>query len=118
MRILPAILFSALLPAAAAQAAERPIGTTIAPGKSEEICVPMKAGETIHWRFSSDVPVAFNLHAHVDKKLVTPVRLKAATAHEGRHQATSAGPWCLMWTAPKQNQAWVQGGFATEDILR
>jgi hypothetical protein len=118
MKFPPATLLPALLLAAAAQAAERPIEMTIPPGKTEEICLPVKVGETLHWRFTADVPVDFNLHHHVGKKLVMPVKLKRSTGHEGQHAAEVANTWCLMWTAPKKSQAWVQGGFATDDIVR
>lgn len=118
MKRVPFALLPVLFAAPAAHAAERPIEMTIAPGQIDEICVPVKVGETIHWRFTADVPVAFNLHHHIGKKVVMPVQLKRITGHEGKHTAEVASQWCLMWTAPKQQQAWIQGGFATDDIVR
>lgn len=111
-------LLPVLLAALPACAAERPIALTIAAGRIDEICFDARAGETIRWRFSADVPVAFNLHHHVGQKVVMPVDLTGVKAHEGRHVAEVANHWCLMWTAPKQQPASIQGGFATDDIVR
>lgn len=101
-----------------ALAAEKPIEFDIPAGKIDEICLPIKAGDTIHWRFTADGPVDFNLHHHVGKKVVMPVNQKAVTSHEGKYDIQAAAEWCLMWTAPKTRGVSVRGGFATTDVLR
>jgi hypothetical protein len=101
-----------------AQAAEKPIEFDIPAGKIDEICLPIKAGDTIHWRFTADGPVDFNLHHHVGKKVVMPVKQKAITSHEGKLDIKADAEWCLMWTAPKTRGVSVRGGFATTDVLR
>jgi hypothetical protein len=100
------------------QAAEVPIEFDIPAGKIDEICLPIKAGDTIHWRFTADGPVDFNLHHHVGKKVVMPVNQKAVTSHEGKYDIKDAAEWCLMWTAPKTRGVSVRGGYATTDVLR
>lgn len=113
-----AALLPAVLAALPVLAAERPIALTVAAGQIDEICFEAKAGQAIHWRFNADAPVAFNLHHHVGQKVVMPVDLKDVRGHEGRHVAEVANHWCLMWTAPKNAPARIQGGFATDDIVR
>jgi hypothetical protein len=117
MKTAPALLLATLL-AGAAQAAERPLAMDIAAGKVDEVCLPLKAGQTIHWRFTASAPVDFNLHHHVGQKVLMPVDVKATKRHEGKFVADAANDWCLMWTAPKAQAARVEGGFATDDVLR
>ncbi len=107
-----------LLAAGPSLAAEKPLELNIAAGQIDEICLPMTAGQTVHWRFTADVPVDFNLHHHVGKKVLLPVDVKATRSHEGKWVIDTTNDWCLMWTAPKQAPAAIRGGFATDDIVR
>ena len=81
-------------------------------GKVEEVCMPLKAGTTLQWRFSADAPVDFNLHHHVGKDVVMPLDLKAVAAHAGRQTIDRNNDWCLMWTAPKAAAARVRGHWS------
>jgi hypothetical protein len=98
--------------ASLAQAAERPFSLTIAPGKAGEVCMPLKAGATLAWRFKASMAVDFNLHHHVDKEVLMPVDRKALAADRGRHAIDRDNDWCLMWSAPPGQRVTVSGAWS------
>ncbi len=102
------IVAQALAPALADSAFDLPIRA----GKVEEVCMPLKAGTTLQWRFSADLPVDFNLHHHVGKDVVMPVDLKTVATHVGQQKIDRDNDWCLMWTAPKAGVARVRGHWS------
>jgi hypothetical protein len=106
-----ALLGALLASTLPAQAAERPIRVDIAPGKVGEVCMPLEAGDTLTWRFKASAPVDFNLHQHIDKEVLTPVERKAVAADRSSHQVDRKNEWCLMWTAPADRRATVNGGW-------
>ena len=81
-------------------AAETPIRLKVAAGKVGEVCMPLRAGDTLAWTFEASAPADFNLHHHVDKQVLMPVQRKAVAADRAQHTADRANDWCLMWTAP------------------
>ena len=97
---------------APALAADTPIDVSLAAGKADEACMKLAVGDTLNWRFSSDAPVAFNVHHHVGKDVKMPVDVKEARRHEGRLVADHANDWCLMWTAAQKAPARVKGAWS------
>jgi hypothetical protein len=93
--------------------ADTPIHLSLAAGKADEACMKLAAGDTLRWRFEADAPVAFNVHHHVGKEVLMPVDVKDSRAHQGELVADRANDWCLMWTAPKDRAARVQGRWST-----
>lgn len=95
--------FAACAFAAAVQAAPRGEGSfdfRLAPGRGEEVCLKLAAGETLDWRFSADAPLAFNLHWHAGSDVFFGAREAAVAEAAGRWRAEHADTYCLMWTAP------------------
>jgi hypothetical protein len=81
-------------------AKDHPIRIAIAPGKVAEVCMPLRAGDTLRWRFKASVALAFNLHHHVEKEVLMPVDRQAVQADQGELAIDRSNDWCLMWTAP------------------
>ncbi len=72
--------------------------TQIAAGKFAEACGKLAAGDGVRWSFAASAPVDFNIHYHVGKEAVFPV--KQAQVSSGRDQlnAAVAQDYCWMWT--------------------
>jgi len=101
-----------LLPASMAVLAQgKPIELTIAAGQSDEVCMPLQAGDTLSWRFLASAAAEFNLHHHVGQQVLTPVLRKAVKQGRGRHTAERSNDWCLMWTAPARQDITVSGAW-------
>jgi hypothetical protein len=92
----------------AATAAETSRQLSIAAGKVGEVCMPLRAGQTLQWRFDADAALDFNLHHHLGKQVLMPVDKRAVRADEGQHAIDQDNDWCLMWTAPKGRAAKVR----------
>jgi hypothetical protein len=90
-----------------------PIQLQLAPGKADEACMTLRAGDTLTWRFEADAAVAFNVHHHVGQEVLMPVDVKDARTHAGSLVADRANDWCLMWTAPKDRAARIQGEWSS-----
>jgi hypothetical protein len=105
----PALLLLAALPLCTAA---EPIDLAIAPGKIDEICAPMAAGDTLRWRFEADAALDFNVHHHVGKQVLMPVQAKRTKRHDGTHAIDQANDWCLMFTAPKERAVRVRGEWS------
>jgi hypothetical protein len=103
-----------LLAAATASAQERPISLTIAAGKVGEVCMPLRAGHTLAWRFESSAAADFNLHDHVGKKVNMPVRRKAVRRQTAQYTVARSNDWCLMWTAPRAETITVTGAWQVQ----
>jgi hypothetical protein len=93
--------------------ADTPIQIVLAPGKADEACMKLAAGDTLRWTFEADAGVAFNVHHHVGKDVLMPVDVKDTRAHVGTVVADRANEWCLMWTAPKDRPARIRGQWST-----
>ena len=64
-----------------------------------EECAKLAAGDVLQYRFTTEAPVAFNIHYHEGKAVVQPVTRDAATRDEGDFKAQVAHEYCLMWEA-------------------
>lgn len=87
---------AAVLPAA--EAADVTLAMTVAPGKFDEHCLRLEAGEAIAWRFTATGAVDFNIHLHQGDKVLYPVRRDGVTRASGTFRARLAEDYCLMWT--------------------
>jgi hypothetical protein len=83
-----------------ASAKDHPFHVDIAPGRVGEVCMSLAEGATLRWRFTATAPLDFNLHEHVDGKVLMPVERKAVTADASERRIDQRNDWCLMWTAP------------------
>lgn len=70
----------------------------IEPGKFAEICGKLKKGEAIAWRYDGSAALDFNIHYHVDKTVIYPVRKPTAKAARGQLRAALDQDYCWMWT--------------------
>lgn len=92
-------------------ARDTPIDLKIAPGKVGEVCMPLKAGDTLAWQFKVSAATDFNLHHHIGKKVLMPVQRRAVMEDRGRHSIDRRNEWCLMWTSPPEHSVTVQGSW-------
>jgi hypothetical protein len=92
-------------------AKDQAIDLKIAAGKVGEVCMALRAGDTLAWDFSASAPADFNLHHHIGKEVVLPVDRKAVAADRAQHTADRANDWCLMWTAPAAQAITVKGSW-------
>jgi hypothetical protein len=111
MKQLVLALFSSFALAAPVLAKDQAIDLKIAAGKVGEVCMPLRAGDTLAWDFEASAPADFNLHHHVGKKVLMPVERKAVSAERAQHRADRANDWCLMWTAPAAQAITVTGSW-------
>jgi hypothetical protein len=70
----------------------------VEPGKFAEICGKLKKGEAIAWRYDGSAALDFNIHYHVDKTVIYPVRKPTAKAARGQLRAALDQDYCWMWT--------------------
>jgi hypothetical protein len=100
--------FVAAAAAAAEPTAEQTAERRLAAGKAAEVCLPLRAGSTLHWRFSADAALDFNLHHHVGTEVLMPVQRRGVRADAGQQAIDRDNDWCLMWTSPKTRGATVR----------
>ncbi|MDP3223417.1 MAG: hypothetical protein Q8M96_09790, partial [Rubrivivax sp.] len=70
----------------------------IAAGKFVEVCGKLAAGHGVRWRFTTAAPVDFNIHYHVGKEAVYPVKQTRVSSGRDTLNVTVAQDYCWMWT--------------------
>ena len=70
----------------------------IAPGKFIEVCGKLAVGNPVRWRFTAAAPVDFNIHFHVGKETVFPVKQAQVAVGDDTLKVTVAQDHCWMWT--------------------
>ena len=70
----------------------------IAAGKFVEVCGKLSAAERVRWRFTSGAPVDFNVHHHVGKEVVFPVKQSQVSRGGDTLNVSVAQDYCWMWT--------------------
>lgn len=70
----------------------------IAAGKFVEACGTLSAGERVRWSFTAGAPVDFNIHYHVGKEAVFPVKQTQVSNGGDTLNVTVAQDYCWMWT--------------------
>lgn len=70
----------------------------VASGKFAEICGTLAQGASVLWKFESSGPTDFNIHYHVGKEVVYPVKRSRVAAAEGVLAVSVPQDYCWMWT--------------------
>jgi hypothetical protein len=70
----------------------------VAPGKFAEVCGKLARADAVAWSFESDQPLAFNIHYHQGKQVVTPEKRDAVSRADGRLEAALEQDYCWMWS--------------------
>ena len=71
---------------------------TVAPGRFAELCGALGQGAAVRWDFDAESPLDFNIHYHVGREVVYPVRQPAQARAEGTLAVTLAQDYCWMWS--------------------
>ena len=71
---------------------------TIAAGKFVELCGKLQVRDAVRWSFTAAAPVDFNIHYHVGKDVVYPIRQTQMSASRATLNVESAQDYCWMWT--------------------
>lgn len=69
------------------------------PYQVHEECVKLLPGDRLHYSFSAQAPLKFNIHYHEGKAVILPVSRDDVKAHEGDFAPLVAQEYCLMWEA-------------------
>jgi hypothetical protein len=72
---------------------------SLEPKQLHEECVKLQAGEKRKYYWKADGPVDFNVHYHVDKDVLYPVKRDGMRGDGGTFAAKIAQDYCWMWTA-------------------
>ena len=67
-------------------------------GKFVEVCGRLGLGDEVRWQFSAASPVDFNIHYHVGKDAVFPVKQPQISTARDTLKAAVAQDYCWMWT--------------------
>ncbi len=70
----------------------------VAPGKFAEVCGKLARADAVAWSFESDQALAFNIHYHQGKRVVTPEKRDAVLRADGRLEAALEQDYCWMWS--------------------
>lgn len=71
---------------------------SVAPGKFAELCGAPGQGAEVRWAYEADAALDFNVHYHVGREVVYPVRQPAQAQAAGTLVAAVAQDYCWMWT--------------------
>lgn len=108
-RIPAASCGAALLALHVSVSAAEPITFDIAPGKFDEHCLRIDAGQAIRWRFTASGALQFNIHHHRGEQVFYPVRRERARRASGSFRAREADDYCLMWSNHGPGPVTLQG---------
>ena len=70
---------------------------TVPPGGVAELCSKLRRGAAVDWRFGADAPLDFNVHYHVGREAVYPVRMAGAGSGSEKFVAPKDQTYCWMW---------------------
>ncbi len=70
----------------------------IAPGKFVELCGKLAVADSVRWNFTAAAPLDFNIHFHVGKEVVFPVKQAQVAAASNTLKVNRAQEHCWMWT--------------------
>jgi len=91
-----AFMFAATVSAGDADAPSQTV--SLEPGKHKEVCLKMTSGQGVQYRFTSDRPVAFNIHYHEGEAVQYPVKVYSVREGSDRFVADADRGYCLMWS--------------------
>jgi hypothetical protein len=66
---------------------------------AHEECRTLSPGDRLDYRFTSTVPLAFNIHYHEGSAVLMPISREGVTADSGIFQPVVRQDFCLMWEA-------------------
>jgi hypothetical protein len=92
--------------------AEKPFAHSVRPRQIAEECFKLPAGQAIGYAFEASAPVDFNIHYHVGKDVVYPVKGDQVRQAVDRFTAPSDQDFCLMWTNATLEMVTVKGRLA------
>jgi hypothetical protein len=70
---------------------------TVPPGGVAELCGKLRRGASVDWRFDADAPLDFNVHYHVGREAVYPVRMAGSATGADKFVAPKDQTYCWMW---------------------
>ncbi len=70
----------------------------VAPGGFAELCGALEKGQAVAWRFDSNAALAFNVHYHLGKDVVYPVKNPGTARADGRLAVDPSQTYCWMWS--------------------
>ena len=71
---------------------------SVAPGGFVELCGKLPAGLKVRWDFVAGAPLDFNVHYHLGKDVVFPVRLSAVAQSGDILHTEVEQDYCWMWS--------------------
>ena len=71
--------------------------STIAPGKTEEVCGRIEPRLPVEWRFAASGPLSFNIHRHSGSEVIYSVKSYLTREQNGSLSPTFNHEWCWMW---------------------
>ena len=115
----PRVIFAACVLAASAVSAQiqppmKPVsmqqdtGTLgIWPGDPQEVCHALKRGEKRRYSFTSNAPLEFNIHYHLEETVIYPALGHDMRSKEGIMAAGADGEeiYCWMWVNLRKHPA-------------
>lgn len=83
---------------------------TVADGRFVEVCGALPLGAEVGWRFKLSEPAEFNIHYHVGKDVVYPVKLPSVREAAQTLRVASKEDHCWMWTnrSGRPMEVWVR----------
>jgi hypothetical protein len=72
--------------------------STIAVGKFVEVCGKLAARDTVRWNYTTTASVDFNIHYHVGKEVVFPIKQSQVSSGSDTLSVAVAHDYCWMWT--------------------
>ncbi|KQW51200.1 MULTISPECIES: hypothetical protein [unclassified Roseateles] len=70
----------------------------VPPAKFVEVCGKLKPGQKVAWSFKSGAPMNFNIHYHLGKETVYPVKLSQAKDGAQTLPVEVEQVHCWMWS--------------------
>lgn len=72
--------------------------TTVAPGKSAEVCGAIESRLPVEWRYVADGPLTFNIHRHSGDEVIYAMKSYLTREQNGTFSPKLNFDWCWMWT--------------------
>lgn len=99
MVVLTVFIFSAPAPASIVKINKSgTIKNILVSGNDYELCADLVNNQKIEYRFQTSRPLVFNLHYHINEKVIYHVRNSLVVRRTGFYKATVSGEHCLMWS--------------------
>jgi hypothetical protein len=87
---------------------------TVPPGGVAELCGKLRREAVVEWRFDADAPLDFNVHYHVGREAVYPVRMAGAGSGSEKFVAPKDQTYCWMWQNTLAHPAAMRASLALQ----